>query len=137
MLLGLVGGGAATIQEVDQVIAYLRSIQIPQAEAVAEVERELAGAGRVILRPSGTEPLVRVTLEGADPALVQRILASGKNVVTPLNWFYPGKRDVSALEAACRKGGSTLHGTGIHPGGITERFPLMVSALSSASSAIP
>ena len=24
----------------------------------------------------------------------------------------------------------SLHGTGIHPGGITERFPLMVSALS-------
>lgn len=68
----------------------------------------------------------------ADPALVQRILASGKNVVTPLNWFYPGKRDVTALEAACREGGSTLHGTGIHPGGITERFPLMVSALTSA-----
>ena len=34
------------------------------------------------------------------------------------------------LEAACREGGVTLHGTGIHPGGITERFPLMVSALS-------
>jgi hypothetical protein len=28
------------------------------------------------------------------------------------------------------KGGVTLHGTGIHPGGITERFPLMVSGLS-------
>jgi len=41
--------------------------------AVAEVERELAGEGRVILRPSGTEPLVRVTLEGADQALVQRL----------------------------------------------------------------
>lgn len=68
----------------------------------------------------------------ADPALVARLLASGKNVVTPLNWFYPGKRDVSALEAACQQGQSTLHGTGIHPGGITERFPLMVSALSSA-----
>ena len=26
----------------------------------------------------------------------------------------------------------TLHGSGIHPGGITERFPLMVSSLSSA-----
>jgi hypothetical protein len=26
----------------------------------------------------------------------------------------------------------TLHGTGIHPGGITERFPLMVSALSAS-----
>jgi hypothetical protein len=68
----------------------------------------------------------------ADPSLVARLLASGKNVVTPLNWFYPGKRDVSDLEQACEKGNSTLHGTGIHPGGITERFPLMISALSSA-----
>ncbi len=68
----------------------------------------------------------------ADPVLVARLLASGKNVVTPLNWFYPGKRDVSALAQACKTGNSTLHGTGIHPGGITERFPLMISALSSA-----
>jgi len=61
---------------------------------------------------------------------VIRILESGKNVVTPLNWFYPNKAKVADLEAACQKGGVTLHGTGIHPGGITERFPLMVSALS-------
>ena len=61
---------------------------------------------------------------------VIRILESGKNVVTPLNWFYPNKAKVADLEAACQKGSVTLHGTGIHPGGITERFPLMVSALS-------
>ncbi|MDZ7785451.1 MAG: dihydrodipicolinate reductase [Halioglobus sp.] len=67
-----------------------------------------------------------------DAELVARLLASGKNVVTPLGWFYPGARNVADLERACRNGGSTLHGTGIHPGGITERFPLMVSALSSA-----
>jgi hypothetical protein len=66
----------------------------------------------------------------ADPEAVARILESGKNVVTPLGWFYPRQRDVSDLEAACLAGGVTLHGTGIHPGGITERFPLMVSALS-------
>lgn len=36
------------------------------SEAVRQVELELNGRGRVILRPSGTEPLVRVTLEGAD-----------------------------------------------------------------------
>ena len=64
---------------------------------------------------------------------VARILESGKNVVTPLGWFYPFRSpDVVGLEASCRKGGVTLHGTGIHPGGITERFPLMVSALSRA-----
>jgi hypothetical protein len=66
----------------------------------------------------------------ADKAEVIRILESGKNVVTPLNWFYRGSRDWSELEAICRAAGVTLHGTGIHPGGITERFPLMVSALS-------
>lgn len=67
-----------------------------------------------------------------DAALVARLLASGKNVVTPLGWFFPGARNVADLEQACQTGGTTLHGTGIHPGGITERFPLMVSALSSA-----
>ena len=68
----------------------------------------------------------------ADRSLVCRMLASGKNVVTPLGWFYPGSRDVSDLERACREGDATLHGTGIHPGGITERFPLMISALSAS-----
>jgi phosphoglucosamine mutase len=42
-------------------------------DAVTEVEAELNGKGRVILRPSGTEPLIRVTLEGADPDQVERL----------------------------------------------------------------
>ncbi|MFK0114867.1 phosphoglucosamine mutase [Streptomyces sp. NPDC090994] len=36
------------------------------ATAVAEAERELGSTGRVLLRPSGTEPLVRVMVEAAD-----------------------------------------------------------------------
>jgi len=39
----------------------------------AEVERELAGQGRVLLRTSGTEPLVRVMVEGADGIKVQAL----------------------------------------------------------------
>ncbi|EXJ16110.1 phosphoglucosamine mutase [Imhoffiella purpurea] len=42
-------------------------------EAVAEAERELAGSGRVLLRPSGTEPLVRVMVEGVDADQVDRL----------------------------------------------------------------
>jgi len=61
---------------------------------------------------------------------VVRLLESGINVVTPLNWFYPGKRDVTDLQAACKKGSATLHRTGIHPGGITERLPLTIAALT-------
>lgn len=68
----------------------------------------------------------------ADPAVLVRILESGKNVVTPLGWFYPPSDERERLDAVCRDAGVTLHGTGIHPGGITERFPLMVSALSRA-----
>jgi phosphoglucosamine mutase len=40
-------------------------------EALREVEAELDGRGRVILRASGTESLIRVTLEGADSAQVE------------------------------------------------------------------
>jgi phosphoglucosamine mutase len=36
------------------------------ASAVAEAERELGSTGRVLLRPSGTEPLVRVMVEAVD-----------------------------------------------------------------------
>ena len=41
--------------------------------ALAEVERILHGRGRVVLRASGTEPLVRVTIEAADAAEVQQL----------------------------------------------------------------
>ena len=36
------------------------------ASAVSDAERELGSTGRVLLRPSGTEPLVRVMVEAAD-----------------------------------------------------------------------
>ena len=69
----------------------------------------------------------------ADPTVRRRSCAPGKNVVTPVGWFYPpGTTEWPALDAVCREAGVTLHGTGIHPGGITERFPLMISALCAA-----
>jgi phosphoglucosamine mutase len=46
------------------------------AAAVKEAEQELAGRGRVLLRPSGTEPVIRVMVEGEDGAQVQALTAS-------------------------------------------------------------
>ena len=123
---------------------------------VSHPELELVGcwvhspekAGRDVGEIAGTDRLGIVATQDVDALIaleadcvlyapimantreVIRILESGKNVVTPLNWFYPAKRDVSGLEAACKKGGVSLHGTGIHPGGVTELFPLVISALS-------
>lgn len=47
-------------------------LAIPEVQkAVAATEERMAGRGRVLLRPSGTEPLVRVMVEGEDAKLVE------------------------------------------------------------------
>ena len=43
-------------------------------EAVKQAEKEFAGRGRILLRPSGTEPLVRVMAEGEDELLVSTLV---------------------------------------------------------------
>jgi phosphoglucosamine mutase len=47
----------------------------PVQQALAQVRQVLQGRGRVVLRPSGTEPLVRVTIEGEDADEVQALAA--------------------------------------------------------------
>lgn len=41
-------------------------------EAIEKIEAEFSGNGRVLIRPSGTEPLVRVMIEGKNEALIRR-----------------------------------------------------------------
>lgn len=41
---------------------------------IANAERELEGSGRLLIRKSGTEPLIRVMAEGDDPVLVERVV---------------------------------------------------------------
>jgi phosphoglucosamine mutase len=42
------------------------------ARVVKEVQLRLKGRGRIVLRPSGTEPVIRVMVEGSDAALVKQ-----------------------------------------------------------------
>ncbi len=120
----------------------------PQLELVGTWVHSADKAGKDAGELCGIDPVgVRATHEAEEilaldadcvlysPLLPQqdevvRLLESGKNVVTPVGWFYPfNTPGVAALEAACRQGGVSLHGTGIHPGGITELVPLTVSSL--------
>lgn len=50
-------------------------------DAVKAAESRLAGEGRVVLRPSGTEPVIRVMVEGRDEKLVRELAKSLAGVV--------------------------------------------------------
>lgn len=49
--------------------SYMEYTEI--AEAIEELESKFAGEGRVLIRPSGTEPLVRVMIEGKDQGAIE------------------------------------------------------------------
>jgi len=50
-------------------------------DAVAAADAQLAGTGRIVLRPSGTEPLIRVMVEGEDGVLVKALAEQLADVV--------------------------------------------------------
>ena len=49
--------------------SYMEYTEI--AEAIEELESKFAGEGRVLIRPSGTEPLVRVMIEGKNQGAIE------------------------------------------------------------------
>ena len=70
---------AASVKHFPQVLVNVRvedkqaACEAPEvASAVRAVEEELGDSGRVLLRPSGTEPLVRVMVEAADEETAER-----------------------------------------------------------------
>jgi len=63
---------------------------------------------------------------------VCQLLRSGKNVISVTSFFYPPRRGADVeqkLQAACREGGTSLHGTGIHPSFMLERLAATLSGL--------
>ncbi|GAA4073039.1 NAD(P)H-dependent amine dehydrogenase family protein [Nonomuraea soli] len=71
---------------------------------------------------------------GNDVETICALLASGKNVITTTGFVYPknyGHRVLERIEAACARGGTSLHGTGINPGFMSDFLPLALSGLSS------
>jgi phosphoglucosamine mutase len=53
--------------------------------AIAEAEAQLGGDGRVLIRPSGTEPLIRVMAEGLDEAVVTSVVDEIADVIAAVS----------------------------------------------------
>lgn len=59
-----------------------RYMEYPEiAAAIKELEQKFAGEGRVLIRPSGTEPLVRVMIEGKDQQVIQEEATKLANLI--------------------------------------------------------
>ena len=54
----------------DKKCAYADDEQI--CDRIAQLEAQMHGKGRVLIRPSGTEPLVRVMIEGEDREFIEK-----------------------------------------------------------------
>jgi phosphoglucosamine mutase len=85
-LFGIMRAKSATLHELvrDVVVApqVLVNVRTPRKDvlnvqtvrdAITSAELELAGTGRLLIRPSGTEPLIRVMAEGDDREAIERI----------------------------------------------------------------
>lgn len=76
------------LKKMPQVMINVRAVGAREAlnsdavrQALADTEQALLGRGRVVLRASGTEPLVRVTVEAADEAEVRQMAERLADVV--------------------------------------------------------
>ena len=67
------------------------------AEAFVDTERRLDGQGRVILRPSGTEPVVRVMVEAPEAGQAEQLAESLAEVV---------EREARAIQAQSKEAGN-------------------------------
>lgn len=70
------------VMENVRVVKKIDPFSSPQiSDAVARAEAKLAGGGRIVLRPSGTEPVIRVMVEGRDEKQVREICRELASVV--------------------------------------------------------
>jgi mono/diheme cytochrome c family protein len=103
---GLEGGGAMTVQEVDQVIEYLRSIQVSQADAFAKSETATALAITAITGGAdATQQLIET--QEAEIALVK----DASNQLAVVGTFPDDIKDLFQADGTCTEESAALVGT--------------------------
>ncbi len=118
----------------------LVGVFVTNPEKVGKDAGDLVGLAKTgILATDDAEALIAMDADCVlfaglvkDLDLFCRLLRSGKNVVSPAGPFFPTDRykaEFDQLEAACREGGSSFHGCGVHPGFSGDILPLTLARL--------
>ncbi|MDJ0962090.1 MAG: cytochrome c [Acidimicrobiia bacterium] len=137
-VIGLVGGGAATVQEIDQLIEYLRSVQISQAEALGKADGLVSQA---LNRLAGAEVAVS-QLVRQQQAVVDDILDAP--AVFDLIETIPDEiRSLMAADGTCTDESAAVVGSVCNaPGpdtdrdGLSDQFELQVAGPDNELSAL-
>jgi 4-hydroxy-tetrahydrodipicolinate reductase len=136
---GNVGARAmrAVIQHPDMTLVGLKEM----GEKVGRDAGELCGVGPIgIIATESIDEVIALKpdcvlymQQGTNFDDVCKLLASGANIVTTCVGFnYPGWLDPAVreqVEEACRRGGTSIHGTGSSPGFITEAVPIVLTSI--------
>lgn len=118
----------------------LAGVWVSSAAKAGKDAGELAGIAPLgVIATNDTEALLATVADCVhfaaavqDIDLVCRLLRSGKNVVSPVGPYYPTERfrpEWEAIEGACRDGGTSFHGCGIHPGFAGDLLPLILTRI--------
>jgi mono/diheme cytochrome c family protein len=129
--LGLVGGGAMTEQQIDQVLAYLASIQISQEEAFAKVE---PGVSQAEVRFATAEESVAAQLVTQEEQLVEVLaapdtLAAVEDIPQEIAGWLSGVDSCTDASAALVLSSCTREGQDSDRDGVTDAAEVQVESL--------
>ncbi len=133
-------GKAALKHFIENPLIDLVGVCVTNPDKVGKDAGELVGlAATGVLATNDVEMLLALNADCVlfaglvkDIDLFCRLLRSGKNVISPAGPFFPTDRykaEFDALEAACRDGGTSFHGCGVHPGFSGDILPLTLTRL--------
>lgn len=135
-------GSAALKYFIENPVTELVGLYVTSPEKVGKDAGDLVGLAKTgVTASNDIEALIAMEADcvlyapAQGPTLLDtlcRLLASGKNVVSPAGPFLPNKwfpEENARIEAACREGGSSFHGCGVHPGFAGDILPLTLARL--------
>jgi hypothetical protein len=133
-------GKASLRHFIENPLIELVGVYVTNPDKVGKDAGDIAGLAKTgVLATNDVEKIIALDADGVhfapivtDVDMICRLLRSSKNVVSPAGPFLPSKwfqTEFDKVDAACREGGTSYHGCGVHPGFSGDILPLTLTRL--------